>query len=170
MLIRYLSFFAHGERCRNASRLRRGNRVHARTPPRGSAIRADGSPERKDFLDQLGVGQDHAAAAIPFQAERIEDLPRVLSLPGPLHKGRIGAPHDLATRKAADRDDHGLTGTISGASSARRVRGVSSGASAACPGRSGCGRTPGRGPQGRGRSGIGRARGRSLSGRHRLGP
>ena len=39
-----------------------------------------GSTERQDLVDELGVGEDHATAAVAFQPEGIEDGPRLFAL------------------------------------------------------------------------------------------
>src|SRR5438552_16622571 len=118
------------------------------------------SAEWKDLVDQLGVGEDHPAAAVPFQPKGVQHLPRVLPLAGAFDEGGERAADDLAAREASDWDDHGLTDTTSAASCARRGPAASSGA---------CGGYPGPSTlrwilcitcRGRCRLGIGPARGR----------
>src|SRR5439155_2804221 len=86
------------------------------------------SAEGKDLVDQLGVGQDHPAAAVTLQAEGVQHLPRVFPLPGAVDEGGERAADDLAAREASDGDDHGFTGTTSAASCAPHVPAASSGA------------------------------------------
>src|SRR5438876_11857099 len=101
------------------------------------------SAEGKDLVDQLGMGQDHPAAAVPLQAQGVQHLPRVFPLAGAFDEGGKRASDDLATGEASDGYDHGFTGTTSAASCARRGPAASSGAFGGCPGRSACGRTLG---------------------------
>src|SRR5712692_4507668 len=115
-----------------------------KTLPRGfvAPVR-DRSAERKDFVDEFRMGEDHPTAAVPLQAELVEDLPRRFSAPRPLDERREGTSDDFAARETSDGDDHWLTGTTSAASSAPRARVASSAACGGCPGRSTSDRIPG---------------------------
>src|SRR2546425_8728583 len=86
------------------------------------------------------MGEDHPTAAVPFQPQLIENLPRLLSPARSLDERRERTPDDLAARETSDGDDHGLTGTTSAASSVPHDPAVSSAACAGCPGRSTCDR------------------------------
>src|SRR5207302_5609080 len=64
------------------------------------------SAEGKDLVDQLGMGQDHPAAAVPLQAQGVQHLPRVLPLAGAFDEGGERAADDLAARESSDGADH----------------------------------------------------------------
>src|SRR3989442_2355862 len=94
----------------------------------------DRSAERQDFVDEFRVGEDHPAATVPLQAELVQDLAGLFSGARSFDERRERAAHDFAARETSDGDDHGLTGTTSAASCARRARAASWGA---CGGRLG---------------------------------
>src|SRR5712691_2215819 len=98
-----------------------------KTLPRGFVGSGpDRSTEGQDFVDEFRVGEDHPTAAVPFQPQLVEDLAGLLSTARPLDERRERTPDNLAARETSDRDDHGLTGTTSAASSAPRDPAVSS--------------------------------------------
>src|SRR5207249_10093456 len=137
--------------------------------PRNRSAR-DRSSERQDLVDELRMGEDHASAAVPLEAELVKDLPWFFPSARPLDERREGAADDLATRETADRDDHSLTGTTSAVSFAPRARAASSVACGACPGRSTSGRTLGIASRDRCRSNTGRGLARSPCGPRPLVP
>ena len=64
------------------------------------------SAQRDDLIDEVSVGDDHAAAAIALQAEVVEDLLRVLAQLHPLQVRLVHATDDLAACEAPYWDDH----------------------------------------------------------------
>src|SRR3989475_11815485 len=103
-----------------------------KTLPRGFVVSGrDPSSERQDFVDELRMGEDHPTAAVPFQPQLIENLPRLLSPARSLDERRERTPDDLAARETSDGTDNGPTRTSSTASSVPHHPAVSS---AACSG------------------------------------
>src|SRR5688572_6822764 len=91
----------------------------------GGGKGAERSLVRRGFLDEVHVAHQHAAAAEAREARRVEGLLAALARGQRLLVDVVGGADDLAAREAANGDDHGITGTTSGASCGRRGRGAS---------------------------------------------
>jgi hypothetical protein len=64
------------------------------------------SAQWDDLINEVSVGHDHTAAAVPLQTQVVEDQLRIFAQLHPLEVGLIDPADDLAASEAPYRNDH----------------------------------------------------------------
>jgi hypothetical protein len=64
------------------------------------------SAQRDDLVNEVSVGYNHAAAAVPLQTQVVEDQLRIFAQLHPFNVGLIDTANDLAASEAPYWDDH----------------------------------------------------------------
>lgn len=71
-----------------------------------------GSSQLSDLTDQVSMGNDHPATAVPIESEVVENILGILAHSYALNVLRVGRANNLSASETSHRDNHAIALTV----------------------------------------------------------